>query len=238
MKKLIFKLVLNQWKKASEENDKNILGLLDKNSTAKILDCGCNDGSKTLQLGKKMGTKHLYGVDVVDERIKSAKKKGINVQKGDLNSSLKFKDDFFDVVHANQVIEHLTNIDNFVMEISRMLKLKGYAIISTENLSAFDNLIALFLGQQAFSQHISERYHLGNRFSPHYKEKIDLKSWSHKIIFTYYGLQNLFTFYGFRIDKIKVSGYFPLPNFISKLDPIHAHFITIKARKVKNIENE
>ena len=216
------------------ENKKNIFTLLERNPNAKLLDLGCDEGSFTWKIANKIGTKSIYGIEIVDERIKMAKKKGIKVLKSDLNKKLPFKDKFFDVVHANQVIEHLTDVDLFAEEIYRILKPDGYAIISTENLSSWHNLFALFLGHQAFSQHISSKYHVGNSISPHYGEKFSLVSWTHNKIFTYKGLKEFFKAYKFRDNTILGAGHYPslnLSTLFSRLDPIHTHFITIKARK-------
>jgi SAM-dependent methyltransferase len=180
----------------------------------------------TKTLTATVGTTHVYGVEIVEERIKEAESKGIIVKKFDLNHDFLFPNGFFDVVHSNQVIEHLNDVDHFVEEIFRILKPHAYAIISTENLSSWDNLFALALGQQAFSQSISQRRFLGNKMSPNYKQKIDTPYFAHRTIFTYYGLQELFQNYGFYVEQIVSAGYLP-----RTLDPVHARYITIKARK-------
>ena len=65
----------------------------------------------------------------------------------DLNKKFPIKDNSVDVVVSDQVIEHLTDVvDNFVKEIFRILKPEGYAVISTENLSSWNNLFALLFG--------------------------------------------------------------------------------------------
>lgn len=219
------------WIHAKRKNDRNILKLLDKDPKAQLLDLGCDDGVWTRKLARKIGSKNYHGIEINPEAIPHARKRGVVVKKSDLNNKLPYKDKTFDVIHANQVIEHLANIDNFVSEIKRVLKKGGCAIISTENLSAWDNILALLFGQQAFSQHISGRYHVGNKFSPHYGKRIRLESWSHKIIFTYYGIQQLFKAYGFKIEDMKTAGHFPFPSFFDYIDPVHSHFITIKVRK-------
>ncbi|MDM8562542.1 hypothetical protein QUF54_04230, partial [Candidatus Marithioploca araucensis] len=38
--------------------------------------------------------------------------------------------------------------------------------------------------------------------------------------------------FGFKVESILCSGYYPLPNWFAKIDPRHGHFITIKARKI------
>lgn len=54
---------------AKNDNDKNILGLLEKNSNARLMDLGCDDGKWTLRLGEKVCTKNLFGIDIVDKKI-------------------------------------------------------------------------------------------------------------------------------------------------------------------------
>ena len=171
-------------------------------------------------------------------------RKGIKVSKIDIERApFPFPDGSFDIIIANQVIEHLTYPDSFLANIHRCLKSGGYTIISTENLSAIDNLLALFVGQQAFSQHISERFpNIGNIFSPHHKDMEKdyvsnqlhyiINGYGHKQIFSYFGLKQLVGKYGFEIIKVMGAGFFPLPGFCARLDKIHAHFITIKALKL------
>lgn len=224
---------ISQWANAMKTNRENILKLLDINPNAKLLDLGCDNGEWTLKLANKIKTKHIYGIEINTDAAEMARKKGIKVKSSDLNDPFPFQDNCFDIIHANQVIEHIVNVDKFIQEICRILKPNGYIVISTENLSGIDNLLALFIGQQAFSQHISEIYHIGNKFSPHYQKKMGLKSWTHKTIFTYYGLQQLLNAYGIETNKVLASGFFPFPNIFSKIDPIHSHFIVVKAKKVE-----
>lgn len=67
----------------------------------------------------------------------------------------------FDLVHANQVIEHLYETDLFIKEIYRILKKGGYAIISTPNLAGLHNIVSLILGKQPFPAHVSNEIVLG-----------------------------------------------------------------------------
>jgi len=229
MKKYLQKL----YQKAVHHNHQNIFNLLGKNSQAAFLDLGCDDGRLTLKLAVKIATKDIYGVEIVDERINEAQNKGIKVKKFDLNHKFDYSDNFFDIVHANQVIEHIHNSDNFVAEIYRVLKPGGYAVISTENASSWCNIFASLMGWQIFSltNFSAKKQGIGNPFALHRDNKAKLKSWNHMRIYNIRGLKEYFEAYGFKVSKIKGAGYFPLPSILGSLDKTHCHFMTFKIRK-------
>lgn len=222
------------WQKAMQLNLQNILTLVDRDSSATLVDLGCDDGHWTLRVAAKIGTNKIFGVDVFPAVLQKARKAGVRVKKSDLNQRLPFRTEEFSVVHTNQVIEHLTNPDFFIAEIFRVLKPGGYLVISTENLSAWFNIFALVMGWSAFSQHTSSRYQLGNPLAIHSGEEMR-PGWEHIKVFTTYSLCRLLGAYGFQIEAVKGAGYYPLfgglAKLLSRLDPRHAHFITIKARK-------
>lgn len=227
------KLLEKTYKKAVLLNHKNILGLLEKNKEARFIDLGCNDGEMTLKFAKKINTKKNYGIDIVDEKIEMATKKGIIVKKNDLNKNLDFGDNFFDVVHANQVIEHLYDSDNFLSEIYRILKQNGYAIISTENASSWCNIFSSIMGWQIFSltNFSKKKGGIGNPFSLQKECKSCSGPWIHNRVYNIKGLKEYFEILGFKIEKIKGAGYFPFPAVLGNIDKIHCHFMTFKIRK-------
>lgn len=113
------------WGRAEKANCHNIFSMLEHNPNAALLDCGCADGELTLKIASKIGSKNIFGVEIVDDLIRKAKQKGISVKQADLNSKLPFDDETIDIVHANQVIEHLFNTDNFISETYRVMKRGG-----------------------------------------------------------------------------------------------------------------
>lgn len=217
-----------------ELNHHNIISLLEKNIQANLLDLGCDDGCFTIKLAEKIDIKNIYGVEIIDERIKVCEEKGIKIKKFDLNGKFDFADNFFDVVHANQVIEHLYNSDNFLSEIHRILKPGGYAVISTENASSWCNLFAGLMGWQIFSltNFSNKKKGIGNPLALHKDSNTGLESWNHIRIYNIRGLKEYFEAFGFKIKEIKGAGYFPLPGVLGELDKTHCHFVTFKIKKI------
>jgi len=181
----------------------------------------------------KFKSKNCTGIEIVDTSIIKAKQKGLIVIKTDLNKTLPFKNNSFDVIHANQVIEHLFDTSMFLSELYRITKKNGYVIISTENLASWHNIFSLFFGYQPFSlTNISSKYFgIGNPLAPHYMKKMtNSNSWQHIRVFAFRGLIEHIQEAGFTIEKVLGAGYYPF-NFLAKFNPKHSAFITIKARK-------
>lgn len=199
----------------------------------KILDLGCNDGSFTLEIAKMLGTKKLYGIELNRRKAKLAKKKNIKVKIADLNYKFPYPSDFFDIVSANQVLEHLWNTPNFFKEINRVLKKNGYSVISVPNLSSFHNIFFILLGQQPPTLHLID-IQVGN-----FLKNIELGWPSHMKAFTMPALRDLAYLYGFKVERIEGYGFHFLPSFLnnvfSKLFPKYTVFLTVRIRKIRDL---
>lgn len=98
------------------------------------LDVGIGSGIGGIILKKFFRETILYGLDAVEERAKSAPKCYEKVFYG---SALKtnFEDNTFDLIVAGELIEHISvsDVDNFLQEIFRILTIGGFFILTTPN---------------------------------------------------------------------------------------------------------
>lgn len=204
----------------------------------RLLDLGCDDGLWTLELARAAGEASgrsvaPEGVELFEERAKLAESRGVAVTIQDLSRGLPHQEGSIAVVHSNQVIEHLPDMDAFLEEVFRVLVPGGAAIISTENASAWHNIFAAVMGWQIFSlTNVSRRAgSIGNPLGLHRGQRGFVSSWTHKTILNYLGLKELFEVHGFESVTVLGAGYHPLPAILGRWDPRHAHFLTVIARK-------
>ncbi|MCM8783434.1 MAG: hypothetical protein NC818_01445 [Candidatus Omnitrophica bacterium] len=106
-------------------------------------------------------------------------------------------------------------------------------MISTENLASWHNIFSLLFGWQPFSMTniLRDRLGTGNPLAYRRLENLIFPSMQHIRVLAYQGLKEIFEIKRFKIEKILGAGYYPLPNLLSRLDPRHAAFLTIKIKK-------
>lgn len=189
----------------------------------KILDIGCADLVTTKKYLKNVENYQLYAFDHFD----SIDDKSVKYKKLDLeNGSFPYKKDFFDIIIAGQVIEHILNKDYLIEESYRTLKKGGLFICATENIASFDNIISLILGQEPISQHTGSRYNTQSFLSPHFMKKVDSdfgNKYFHKNVCSYFGLKRLMRVNGFKETKIYSLGN--ISWIFGKLFPIYNRII-------------
>ena len=195
----------------------------------RVVDLGCHDGEFSVQVKEAAQAREVVGVEYLGEHARKARRHGIDVVVADLNKTLPFPAKSVDLVHANQVIEHLRNTDLFLSEIARVVMPGGLVVISTNNLASWHNIFSLLLGYQPFPSHVSDHLHVGNpidwnRGSPHADE-----GRTHLRVFTGRALAELARYHGLELIDMLASGYYPLPPRLSRwfscLDRRHAAFL-------------
>lgn len=214
-----------------------ILSLLEQDKNCRLLDLGCGRGSFTQELGKRIGTTQLYGIELVEEFIEQAKQQGMRIYKSDLNAPFPIDSESIDVVHAKEILEHLHHTDLFLREIYRVLIRGGYAVITVPNLAAWHNIFCLLWGWQPFPTYVSDEIVLGNPLSYGYRtNRVGGKYPLHLRIPTFRGLKELVQYHGFQVEKIAGSGYYPFwgraSRPMSHIDPRHSAYLIVKARKI------
>ena len=98
----------------------------------KVLDLGCGRGD-ILENLKNKGAE-VQGIEIDKFMLSVSKKKGIPVRKLDLEKDkFPFKDESFDLIISDMVLEHVYNPHIFMNESKRVLKKGGFMVHRTVN---------------------------------------------------------------------------------------------------------
>jgi len=171
----------------------------------KILDIGCADGTISVALKKISKTDEVCGVDLSEEAIFQAKRKGVKAYTLDVDvNSLPFDDGYFDAAYAGELIEHLFDPDHLLDEVYRVLRQGGIFVVTTPNLSSLINRLLLLFGFQPILTEVSLKYHVG---APRIRRKIMPKRMrksrasGHIRSFTHCSLLELLELHGFYVEE-------------------------------------
>jgi len=221
---------------ALEHNDDNVaLAARDCGTLPTMLDVGCWDGEKTTEVMDAGRATTRLGIELVAEEALKANAKGIATAAVSADRQRwPYEDASIDCVTSNQVIEHLTDVDFFLEEASRVLRPGGYLITSTNNLASWHNIFALLFAWAPFDlTNVSARQNgIGNPFALHKGENIDRgSSWTHKCIYTAHQLFDWQKLYGLEKTRLYTSGFYPFPSTWAKVFPRHSAFIVTVTRK-------
>jgi len=128
-----------------------------KNS-GNFLDVGCAAGYFIYGINKKSEW-NVFGVEYSQEAVDYANDKlGLNVKQGELVDA-KYPDEFFDYIHLNNVLEHVSEPNKLLNECRRILKPDGHFFVSVPNgINDSRNLIEYYklenTSPRSFSGHI------------------------------------------------------------------------------------
>jgi len=194
----------------------------------KVLDVGCYNGWYSSFF--KNNNNKVYGIDAIEDGVKEAIGKGIKAKVANAEEKFPFKNNFFDVIHAGEIIEHLYDTDTFIKECYRVLKKNGTLIITTSNVVSLPRRILYFLGSGKF-------FEASNTFST---EKINGKNAAvgHIRFFTKYLLRNFIESKGFKMVKF-TSDYVNFPfgiqsKLLAKIKPTFGRSLITKFIKKEN----
>jgi methionine biosynthesis protein MetW len=213
-----------------DENRRVILETMPPRPEARMLDLGCSDGRWTLEIARHVGTTDIHGVEMLEERAVEARKRGVDAVVADLSQPLDaYEDASFDVVHSNQVIEHVRDTDCFTREIRRLLRPDGYALLSTNNLSSWHNIVSLTLGWQPMPCTVSDLVKVGNPLDVYDHYEQTSPGQTHLRVFTGRALSELARYHGLRPVTERSAGYYPFPGKVGRqlaqIDRRHGAFL-------------
>lgn len=134
---------------AHEKRLQQTFSLLQNISYKRVLDIGCATGYFG-EILKKQG-KYVVGVDVSQKAINIAKRKLDKAYALDLEQENLPKLKPFDLILLSEVIEHLFTPELTFQKLLKLLKPKGYILISTPNFLYWGNRLQLLKGDFKYS---------------------------------------------------------------------------------------
>jgi len=112
-----------------------------------VLDAGCGYSP----LSKEVTGGCIIGLDIQLERLKEAKKLGLEVASADLNRGIPFKDESFDLIIATGYIPCLIyDTDYLLEEMRRILRMAGVLIIDVYNICSLTSRLSVGGGRMPF----------------------------------------------------------------------------------------
>ena len=105
-----------------------------------ILDAGCGYGELLSEIAKRTKQARLYGVDLVDAKMRKFMQEygqRIIIKNSDIQRSIPFEDNFFDLVFCTETLEHLKYPECCISELRRVVKASGMIIFTLPNASGY-----------------------------------------------------------------------------------------------------
>jgi len=133
---------------ASEKIKLLIAALKSIPSRDRVADIGCRTGGQAAYYQAQAEIQEMHGFEIGPSPLIEAKKKGLQVHEWISGiSACPVENNFFDVIIAGDLIEHLLDTDVFLEELVRVVKPGGYLLITTPNLAWWWNRWRLVTGK-------------------------------------------------------------------------------------------
>jgi SAM-dependent methyltransferase len=165
-----------------------------------LIDLGCGDGCLTVEMAKVVGASEVYCIDVEQRALAAAASRGLRTFAIDLSSDrFPLPDQSVDLATALEVIEHLSNPDNMLREVRRVLRAGGHLLLTTPNLASWVNRPLLLFGYQPYNCEVSTEVLAGVPW----RGRTFAKPSGHIRPFTLRALKELLTHHGFEVVHVK-----------------------------------
>ena len=154
-------MVNKEYYQIHEARYKYILSKTEKFRKGKVLDVGCYPGHLS-EAFEKQGWE-VWGICSPFEKMKSKRVKAVNVER----EEWPFEKESMDLIVMTEIIEHLTDDSKkYLGEAFKVLKKGGRILITTPNVTRWQNVINLILGKNIYfplKQLEEEIYYRHNR---------------------------------------------------------------------------
>jgi SAM-dependent methyltransferase len=179
-------------------------------SAPRMLDLGCASGAWSTRVADELGAAQAVGVDLSTKGLLAAAEKGMDPVYASVDGAvLPFRDSSLDVVMCDEVIEHVVDTDGLLDEIHRILRPTGRLVLSTPNLAAWFNRLALLGGVQPAFTEVGYSGVYGRPGS----EVV-----GHLRLFTWRALREFLAAHDFTIVDVAGAPYHDLPRVARPLD--------------------
>lgn len=141
----------------------------------RVLDLGCGVGYGSNILAMSENVNEVNSIDISSSAINYAKKYYAHKKVKYIISpaeKLPFDDEYFDVVTAFEVIEHVTDYQKVLKEVFRVLKKEGYLFISSPNPRDIVNRLKYHIFNKPFPDKYAENPHHTKEF--YYEELLNI----------------------------------------------------------------
>lgn len=115
----------------------------------KILDIACNDGELSEKF-KAYGS--VLAIDINKDAIKECLKRDVDCLCTDVYGLPKKLDNYFDIIIAGDIIEHVFDTDRFLRKIYQLLKKGGILLLTTANIASFGRRLMLLFGKNPYTE--------------------------------------------------------------------------------------
>ncbi|KZS39542.1 methyltransferase [Aquimarina aggregata] len=131
-KRSLFEKIYHLVKTYSLSKKVRLVSRTNKSKSGILLDIGAGTG-EFLLVAKNAGW-HVFGTEPNQQAKNLAKQKGIDLD----GTTLDYESQKFDVITMWHVLEHVSDLDDQILEIKRLLKPEGYLIVAVPNFKSYD----------------------------------------------------------------------------------------------------
>jgi len=147
----------------------------------------------------------IHSLNIDEKALKeiSKKHKDIKVVLCDCQDMHLFKNNYFDLIFSNQVLEHVIYPEKCLHECHRILKKSGGLILTTPNLASWQNRLLLLSGYQPSNYTVSSEFK--NLGFPKFLKKENI--YDHPRVFTVRALKEILEKTRFEILDLEVINH-------------------------------